>query len=289
MMTNSNGRSVFIHLAAALLLLWTVIPIAFVVVVSLTYHAEFAASKISLIPDHPTLSNYVRLFGASARGLQNDLLPPIGNGPLILDGILNSIIVGLSVMVLGVAVSVPAAYALARVEMRYRGPGLLLIIATRSIPPVATAVPFFALYSALQLTGTRLGLILIHLTIVTPLLVWIGYSFFLSMPPSLEKMARVDGCSRWQAFVRVVLPAAGPGLMAMAVIALLTSWDEFAFALIFTTGTSSQTFGPALSGMFFLVSQPNEVAAAVVLGILPPMLLAIFFSRYIRRVNFVSV
>lgn len=288
-MTDSKTRSVFIHLAAVLLLLWTVIPIAWVVLVSLTYHAEFSASGISLIPAHPTLTNYARLFGATATGLHGDPLLPIGNGPLILQGILNSLIVGVAVMIIGVVASVPAAYALARVELRYRSLGLLLIIATRSIPPVATAVPFFALYSTLRLTGTLSGLILIHLTIVVPLLVWIGYSFFLSMPPSLEKMARVDGCSRWQAFVRVVLPAASPGLMAMAVIALLTSWDEFAFALIFTTGTSSQTFGPALSGMFFLVSQPNEVAAALVLGLLPPMLLAIFFSRYIRRVNFVSI
>jgi multiple sugar transport system permease protein len=288
-MTDSKTRSVLIHLAGALLLLWTVIPIAWVVLVSLTYHAEFSASGISLIPVHPTFTNYIRLFGATATGLHGDPLLPIGNGPLILQGILNSLIVGVAVMIIGVAASVPAAYALARVEMRYRSLGLLLIIATRSIPPVATAVPFFALYSTLRLTGTLSGLVLIHLTIVVPLLVWIGYSFFLSMPPSLEKMARVDGCSRWQAFVRVVLPAASPGLMAMAVIALLTSWDEFAFALIFTTGTSSQTFGPALSGMFFLVSQPNEVAAALVLGLLPPMLLAIFFSRYIRRVNFVSI
>jgi multiple sugar transport system permease protein len=286
---HSITRKTLIHLAGALLLVWTVLPIAWTVVVSITYHAEFAGSQISLLPQHPTLSNYYRLFGASMSGLHGDMLAPIGNGPIILDGILNSLIVGVAVTLIGVATSVPAAYALARVEMRFRGTGLLMIIATRSIPPVATAVPFFALYSALNLTGTLLGLILIHLTIVVPLLVWIGYSFFLSMPPSLEKMARVDGCTRWQAFVRVVLPAAKPGIMSMAVIALLTSWDEFAFALIFTTGTNAQTFGPALSGMFFLVSQPTEVAAALILGLIPPMVLAIFFSRYIRSVNFVSI
>ena len=288
-MNHSITRKTLIHLAGALLLVWTLLPIAWTVVVSITYHAEFAGSQISLLPQHPTLSNYYRLFGASMPGLHGDTLAPIGNGPIILDGILNSLIVGIAVTVVGVATSVPAAYALARVDMRFRGTGLLMIIATRSIPPVATAVPFFALYSALNLTGTLLGLILIHLTIVVPLLVWIGYSFFLSMPPSLEKMARVDGCTRWQAFVRVVLPAAKPGIMSMAVIALLTSWDEFAFALIFTTGTNAQTFGPALSGMFFLVSQPTEVAAALILGLIPPMVLAIFFSRYIRSVNFVSV
>jgi multiple sugar transport system permease protein len=285
----SRKRSVFIHGAAAALLLWTVFPIVWVVIVSMTYHAEFAQKKISLIPSHPTLSNYTRLFGTSAKGLHGDKLPPIGNGPLILDGIVNSVIVAVLVTVIGMIVSVPAAYALARVAMRFRSSSLLTIIATRSVPPIATAVPFFALYSALSLTGTRTGLVIVHLTIVVPLTVWVGYSFFLNLPPSLEQMARVDGCSRWLAFRRIVLPAARPGLMAMAVIAFLTSWDEFAFALIFTTGTPVQTFGPALSGMFFLISIPNEVAAGLVLGLLPPMALAIVFSRYIRRVNFVSV
>jgi multiple sugar transport system permease protein len=285
----SRKRSVFIHCAAAALFIWTVFPIVWVLIVSMTYHAEFAEKKISLIPSHPTLSNYTRLFGMSAKGLGGDTLSPIGNGPLILHGIVNSVIVAVLVMVVGMIVSVPAAYALARVAMRFRSSSLLSIIATRSIPPIATAVPFFSLYSTLNLTGTRTGLVIVHLTIVVPLAVWVGYSFFLNLPPSLEQMARVDGCSRWLAFRRIVLPAARSGLLAMAVISFLTSWDEFAFALIFSTGTPSQTFGPALSGMFFLISIPNEVAAGLVLGLLPPMVLAIVFSRYIRRVNFVSV
>jgi multiple sugar transport system permease protein len=286
---NSRRRSVLVHLAAFGLLVWTVFPIIWVVLVSVTHHAEFAQSHISLIPEHPTVGNYVRMLGHSAEGLNGNLQPPIGNGPLVLDGIVNSVLVAVPVMVIGLVAAVPAAYALARVAMRYRSASLLTIIATRSIPPIATAVPFFTLYSLLDLTGTRAGLVIVHLTIVVPLLVWVGYSFFLSLPPSLEQMARVDGCSRWQAFRRVALPAARPGLMAMAVIAFLTSWDEFAFALIFTTGTPAQTFGPALSGMFFLVSIPNEVAAGLLLGVLPPMVLAIAFSRYIRRVNFVSI
>ncbi|MET7970487.1 carbohydrate ABC transporter permease [Micromonospora sp. NPDC005305] len=285
----SRTRSVVIHTAAAALLVWTLFPIVWVVIVSVTHHAEFAQSHISLMPSHPTLSNYFRMLGSPAPGLHGDKLPPIGNGPLIMEGILNSVIVAVWVMVIGLIASVPAAYALARVAMRFRNGSLLTIIATRSIPPIATALPFFALYSTMNLTGTRAGLVIVHLTIVVPLLVWVGYSFFLTLPPSLEQMARVDGCSRWQAFRRIALPAARPGLMAMAVIAFLTSWDEFAFALIFTTGTPAQTFGPALSGMFFLVSIPNEVAAGLVLGLLPPMALAVVFSRYIRRVNFVSV
>ncbi|GAA1798532.1 carbohydrate ABC transporter permease [Planosporangium flavigriseum] len=285
----SRKRSVFIHTAAAALLVWTIFPIVWVGIVSVTYHAEFAQSHISLLPSHPTLSNYIRMLGSPAAGLDGRELSPIGNGPLILDGIVNSVIVAVLTTVIGMLVAVPAAYALARVAMRFRSSSLLTIIATRSVPPISTAVPFFALYNALNLTGTRAGLVIVHLTIVVPLTVWVGYSFFLNLPPSLEQMARVDGCSRWSAFRRIVLPAARPGLMAMAVIAFLTSWDEFAFALIFTTGTPTQTFGPALSGMFFLVSLPNEVAAGLVLGLLPPMVLAIVFSRYIRRVNFVSV
>lgn len=285
----SARRSIAVHTLAILALIWTLAPLAWLLIVSLMSHHEFDAATIHLWPEHATVSNYVRLLGFSAPGWGGVMQDPIAYGPLIRAGLVNSAVVAALVTVLSLLAAAPAAYALARVEMRFRQFGLTTIIATRALPPVAITIPFFQLYTTLGLSGTLLGLVLAHLTITVPLLVWVGASFFGGLPVGLERMARVDGCSRWQTFYRVTLPASRNALTAMAVIAFLTSWDEFTFALIFTTGTAAQTFPPALSSMFFQISVPTQVASATVLGLIPPLVVASFFQRYIRKINLVSL
>jgi multiple sugar transport system permease protein len=256
---------------------------------SITPEREFASRPIRFWPANPDFSNYPRLLGHAATTTGGQRLPASGHSPLIVHGIVNSLVVAVAVTVISLAVSVPAAYALARLELRWRRAGLLAIVATRALPPIATTIPFFALFTDIGLSGTVTGLVIAHLTIAVPLLVWIGTSFFASLPSGLERMARVDGCSRFRTLTKVVIPASIPAVTAMAVIAFLTSWNEFTFALIFNTGTAAQTFPPALASMFFQISVPTEVAAATCLGLLPPLLLAGVFQRYIRKVNFVGI
>jgi multiple sugar transport system permease protein len=285
----STRRSTALHLLAIVAFVWTLAPLAWILIVSIMSHHEFASAEIHVWPDHPSLSNYIRLFGFTASGWDGTIQAPSGYGPLIRAGLANSTIVAVLVTMLSLLFAVPASYALARIEMRFRQLGLIVIIATRALPPVAITIPFFELYAALGLSGTLRGLVLAHLTITVPLLVWIGTSFFAGLPPALERVARVDGCSRWMAFRLVMIPASRSAITAMAVIAFLTSWDEFTFALIFSTGTNAQTFPPALSSMFFQISVPTEVAAATVLGLIPPVFVAGFFQRYIRKMNLVTL
>jgi multiple sugar transport system permease protein len=282
-------RNVVVHVLALIALVWTIAPLAWILIISLMYHHEFDSAQIHLLPHQPTIANYIRLLGGSARDWNGAPQPPNAYGSLIRQGLANSAVVAVVVTVLSMVFSVPAAYALSRLQMRFRQTGLLTIVATRAIPPVATTIPFFTLYQSLNLAGTQAGLVIAHLTITVPLLIWIGTSFFGGLPAGLERIARVDGCSRWQAFARVVLPASRHAMTAMAVIAFLTSWDEFTFALIFNTGTPAQTFPPALSSMFFQVSVPTDVASATVLGLIPPLLVAAVFQRYIRKVNLVGL
>lgn len=282
-------RRLTIQALAVVVLIWTIAPLVWVAIVSVMFHRELDSSTIHLYPHQPTLANYGSMLGWSTHGLGAGSHGPNGYGSLIRAGIANSAEVAVMVTVLGMLVSVPAAYALGRIDMRFRATGLLAIIATRALPPIATTIPFFALYQTLGLAGTRVGLAVAHLTIVVPLLVWIGTSFFSGLPLGLERIARVDGCSRWQAFWKVVVPASRTAITAMAVIAFLTSWDEFTFALIFNTGTPAQTFPPALASMFFQISAPTDVAAATMLGLLPPLAVAAIFQRYIRRVNLVGM
>ncbi|MCW2846621.1 MAG: multiple sugar transporter permease [Marmoricola sp.] len=285
----SIRRKVVVHVAAVVLAAWTLIPLVWVAIVSITPPNEFASRPLRFWPKVPDLTNYPRLLGREATSPSGKVLEPSGHSSLIVHGLINSAEVAVVVTAISLIVCVPAAYALARLNLRWREAGLLTIIATRALPPIATTIPFFALFSSLGLSGTRTGLVITHLTITVPLLVWIGTSFFASLPAGLERMARVDGCSRFRAVTKVVVPASGPSITAMAVIAFLTSWNEFTFALIFNTGSTAQTFPPALASMFFQVSVPTEVAAATCLGLLPPLLLAAVFQRYIRRVNFVGI
>jgi multiple sugar transport system permease protein len=278
-----------VYAGAVLLGAWTLLPLIWLAMTSITPEREFASRPIRFWPANPDFSNYPRLLGHAATTTGGQRLPASGHSPLIVHGIVNSLVVAVAVTVISLAVSVPAAYALARLELRWRRAGLLAIVATRALPPIATTIPFFALFTDIGLSGTVTGLVIAHLTIAVPLLVWIGTSFFASLPSGLERMARVDGCSRFRTLTKVVIPASIPAVTAMAVIAFLTSWNEFTFALIFNTGTAAQTFPPALASMFFQISVPTEVAAATCLGLLPPLLLAGVFQRYIRKVNFVGI
>jgi multiple sugar transport system permease protein len=285
----SAGRRLVVYGGALLLAAWTLVPLIWLAITSVTPGNEFARRPLQFWPTTPDLTNYPRLLGQEATNAAGETLGPSGHSSLIIDGLINSAVVAVAVTVVSMLVSVPAAYALARMQLRWQQAGLLTILATRALPPIATTIPFFALFSQLGLSGTRSGLVLAHLTVTVPLLVWIGTSFFASLPAGLERMARVDGCSRLQAIIRVVIPASVPSMTAMAVIAFLTSWNEFTFALIFNTGSLAQTFPPALASMFFQVSVPTEVAAAACLGLLPPLALAAVFQRYIRKVNFVGI
>jgi multiple sugar transport system permease protein len=285
----SAGRRLVVYGGAVLLAAWTLIPLVWVAITSITPGNEFNRHPLQFWPSNPDTSNYPRLLGHEATNAAGERLGPSGHSDLIVNGLVNSAVVAVVVTVISLLVAVPGAYALARLTVRWRQAGLLTILATRALPPIATTIPFFALFSDLGLSGTRTGLVIAHLTITVPLLVWIGTSFFASLPVGLERMARVDGCSRWQAITRVVVPASVPSMTAMAVIAFLTSWNEFTFALIFNTGSDAQTFPPALASMFFQVSVPTEVAAATCLGLLPPLVLAAVFQRYIRKVNFVGI
>jgi multiple sugar transport system permease protein len=149
-------------------------------------------------------------------------------------------------------------------------------------------VPFFFLYSKVGLQGTLQGLILIYLTLTVPMVVWVMTSFFGSLPRTVEAAARVDGNTRFQAFTRVILPMSLPGISVATAISFLICWNEFTFSQILAAGSTAQTFPPALSTMFFQVSQPNEMAAASIIAIIPPAILAYLFQKRIRSVNLVD-
>jgi multiple sugar transport system permease protein len=283
-----SARRILVYVLAALLVIWTLVPMYWLLNMSLMFKTEFLAVPTHLYPHDPTISNYSRLFGATAIGPGGAELPVIGQASMIQNGLRNSVIVALIVTALTMLVSLPVAYALGRLDFRGRTAMLFAIITSRSYPPIAIIIPFVLLYSQIGLTGTTRGLVLIYLTLTIPLVVWVMTGFFASLPRTVEAAARVDGNTRWQAFYRVILPMSWPGIAVTTAICFMVCWNEFAFSQFLAAGSDAQTLPPAIATFFFQISQPTEMAAVSLIAIIPPALLAYLFQSRIRNLNLVD-
>jgi multiple sugar transport system permease protein len=281
-------RNVIIYGAAVLLAIWTIIPIYYIINISLMYKEEMVSVPAHLFPQTPTISTYLRIFDIQTYGPTGNKLDPVGQSFLVRQGWLNSFKVAIPVTIVTMLVALPIAYAMGRLQFKGKMGLLLGLLSTRSYPPIATIIPFSALFLVLGLGSSIWGLILIYLTLTIPLISWIMSGFFASLPRNVEHAARVDGLTRWGAFVKVLVPMAMPGVSACAVIAFLTCWNEFTFSLILATGSTSQTYPPTLAGMLWMYAQINEVAAVCVMGLIPPAVLAFLFQRRIRSLNIVN-
>jgi multiple sugar transport system permease protein len=212
----------------------------------------------------------------------------VGQADAIRRGLVNSILISTIVTAVTMVVSIPAAYAIGRLAFKHKTKILATIVLSRSLPPVAILIPFSSMYTSLHLQGTIQGLVIIYLTLTVPLVVWILSGFFASLPPNIERLARTDGCTRFQALYRVLIGAAMPGVSAVAVISFLTAWNEFTFALVLTPATDAQPFPPTLAALFSHVSYPGTNAAAALIAMIPVMILAYLFQRRIRNLNLVG-
>lgn len=281
-------RSIVLYAGAVLLVIWTLVPVYWLINMSFTHQKEILDAR--LVPANPTVCNYARILSDTAQcnTLEGTPYQAIGQAPQIRRGLVNSLIIATTVMIITMLIAVPVAYALGRFEFKKKTTLLMTIVMSRAYPPIALLIPFFALYQNVGLIGTRQGLVIIYLTLTVPLVVWILTGFFASLPRSLEPLARSDGCTRFGALYRAVIPAAMPGIAAGAVIAFLACWNEFTFALMLTPGTEAQPFPPTLASMFFQISYPGENAAAATLALVPVAILAYLFQSRIRSLNIVN-
>jgi multiple sugar transport system permease protein len=192
------------------------------------------------------------------------------------------LLVALAVVLLNLLVGVPAAYALAKIRFIGRSTSIYFMLSTRVIPDIALVVPFFLFVQKLGLMDNLFSLIITYLAITVPFSIFILTGYFESLPDELDKAARVDGCSRLETLLFVYLPLALPSLVAVILFAFLTSWNEFLLALMFTQTTASQTM-PIVVASFtsdFNISF-SFINAAGVMAIVPPVIIAIIFERYI--------
>jgi multiple sugar transport system permease protein len=191
----------------------------------------------------------------------------------------NSIVVSLGSVVLALPFAAMTGYAFARFSTGGRF-ARFLMLATQMLPPVALVLPSFTLLRGLALTNSLTGLTIVYAAINLPFLTWILMSFFKAIPVDLEWAAMTDGATAWGAFWRIVLPVALPGIAAAGVLGFIMSWNEFLFALVFS-GPATQTIPVALASLQTSNGvQIGNVAAGVILAILPLVVASRFIQRF---------
>ena len=291
MKTVKVARRVGLAIASMVFLAYILAPVGWMVSSSFQNEAEITSKPPHWIPHEPTLENFAAIFQESEKKVtyetrrQGDTatggyIPSTAKN--LLPAMWNSTIVAVVVVVLNLLVSIPGAYALAKIRFIGRSGSIYLMLTTRVIPDIALVVPFFLFIRKLGLLDTLSSLVITYLAVTVPFSIFILMSYFESLPDELDKAARVDGCSRMQTLVHVFLPLALPSLVAVVLFTFLTSWNEFLLALMFTQTPASQTM-PIVVASFtsdFTISF-SFINAAGVLALVPPVVLAVMFQRYI--------
>ncbi len=248
-----------------LVLVIVLIPFFWMFSVSFKPENEPFAIPARLWPDNPTIDNY-----------RSALYPEF------IRYFLNSVIVSVATMVISISLGFLSAYAFERLHFRGRKALLIGVLLAQMFPVVTMIIPIYQVVRQVGLINTYPALILAYLTITLPVSTWMLRGFIHNLPPDLEEAAMVDGCTRLQAFLRIVVPLARPGIVATAVWIAVVTWQEFIFALAFTTTRDMRTV-PV--GILDFVGQYGirygELMASSVIVSFPVLVIFFFLQRYL--------
>ena len=269
-------RTVFIYFCFMLFGIWVLAPIWFTVHSSFSNPSEMSIRPPNWIPAKPTLGNYISVFTSATDKSGQYTSQQAGR---MWRSLSNSLIVGLLVAFSNILIGGFAGYAYSRYRFRGSQAGYLFLLATRVVPGIAIIVPFFAGFRALGLIDTPWALIISYNLFTLPFSIWLLKSYFDRLPREIEEAAYVDGASRLRTIFVIVAPLARPGLVATLLLIFLESWSEFFYAMVLT---NSLTVPPLLASYQSLQTFTwNVLAAATVVSLIPPIILAVIFQRYI--------
>jgi len=273
--------------AIALVLVWSLLPIYWLLRLALMTSAEIALFPPALVPPSPQLGAFFNIFGFPFTTGDGLTLVASGQSQQIVRGLINSFFISTVVAVVTIVVVVPLAYVFARLDFRFKNVLLFAVLLAVAQPPVATLIPFFALYVNLGLSGTKFGLIIVDLTITIPFVTWMLIGYFRNLPP-VERLARIDGFSRGATLFRIILPIAQPGILVAAIVAFLFAWNEYVYAQVLVSGSQAVTLPVAMSGFLFQLPNPPHLAAAMFLTLVPPFLVVFILQRRLTEMSLVD-
>jgi multiple sugar transport system permease protein len=271
-MPESRAYRIFIHVAAVVVALIFLAPFAWLAIASVSSQGDLLSLPLRWIPKHVSFERYHQIFSSHGNTIFANFR----------QSLLNSLIVAVCTVAISTVVGVLGAYAFARVRFRFARGTLLAFLATYMVPPIALVIPLYLIMVRLHLLDSKLGLIIVYCSFATPFVLWTMGNYFETIPDDLEEAAQIDGCTRIGALCRVILPIARPGLLSTMLLGFLIAWDEFLYALIFTSTTNAKTIPVAIAeftGRF--TTDFGLQAAGGVLAALPPVLIALAFQRYI--------
>lgn len=268
----TSTASVLRHVAAIVVSLAVLAPFGYMVLASITPQRTLITTPLRWIPEAIDISRYQAILSGGAEG----------PGASFRAAMVNSLIVSIGTVTVSMIVGILGAYAFARLRFRFRRTVLVLFLATYMLPQIALLIPLYLILNSLALLDTTMGLILVDCALVIPFVLWVLSNYFATIPHELEEAARIDGATRLGALFHVVLPAARPGLVAALMFAFLLAWDEFMYALIFTSSDAAKTLPVAISefaGRY--TTDFGLVAAGGIVAALPPIIVAVVFQRYV--------
>jgi len=297
---DASARSKWIAgVVVAIYALVTITPLLWIFLTSFKTSADAVAYPPKVF-SQPSLEGYCNLFNISSRQTPEfmaSLPPPQGYcakvarergmviaGPSKTPGrLMNSLVIGFGSTFLAVFLGTLAAYALSRFKVPIKDDLLFFILSTRFMPPIAVAIPIYLMFRQLGLLDSYVGMILLYTAVNVSLAVWLLKGFIDEIPREYEEAALVDGYTRLQAFVKTVLPQATTGIAATAVFCLIFSWNEYAFAVLLTSG-NAQTMPPFIP---FIIGEGGQdwpaVAAATTLFVIPILAFTVLLRKHLLR------
>jgi multiple sugar transport system permease protein len=261
------------------ILAWSILPIALGVSTSLSTQREVNAVPTGWYPHSPTLQAYRDLLQGTSGQSSGGTVTEAGTFERSLR---NSTEIALMATALVLVVSTMAAYAFGRLRFRFGGLALSLLVGTMIVPVFVVVIALFKLMANAQLIDTKRGLVLVFLATLSPLATWLLYAQVRELPVEPEEAALIDGCRRWQAFLRVVIPQMTSGIAAVAAILILSVWGEFLIPLLLTSTMNAKPVTVQITEYVgkYTTNYPI-LAAAGVLALLPPALIALILNKRI--------
>jgi multiple sugar transport system permease protein len=263
-----RGSNVGTWAGFVVILLWCLLPVAWIVSLSFKSVSETTVGSPQFLPQDWTLQNY------------RDIIA----NPDFTRALLNSFGISLIATLLAVVFATFAAYAIARLEFRGKRWVLSIALAIAMFPVVSLVGPLFDMWRAVGLFNTWPGLIIPYMSFTLPLAIWTLSAFFREIPWEMEQAAQVDGATSWQAFRKVIVPLAAPGVFTAAILTFFFAWNEFVLAISLTSTTAARTVPAQLS--FFVGPDPfnppySQLATASVIVTIPVIVIVLLFQRRI--------
>lgn len=269
-------------LAVALVVLWTLAPFYWMLISSISERRDLLSFPPQWLPSNPTLERYKLMVGAAGgANVDSEILKP---ALLFRRALINSAIAAGMTTLLSLVVGTLAGYAYSRLRFAFRRNLLTLTVVVHMLPPIATLIPLYMTLRYVGLLNELAGLILVYSALAITYVVWVMNGYFKTIPRELEESARIDGCTRFGALWRVVLPLTGPGLVATGLLVFITTWNEFLYALVLMNFPDGKTV-PVVVAEFttqFGVDYGMMMTGGVLTS-LPPVILALIFQRHLVR------